>query len=95
MDERLGGQPVQVRVVEGREPAHFMAIFGGKMKIFQGGKGSSFDKDGNERYKDAHKYVTKAFSFLVMEFPKNIFSKLKDPVISIVRQSMRLFLPPL
>ena len=55
LDERLGGQPVQVRVVEGREPAHFMAIFGGKMKIFQGGKGSSFDKDGNERYKGAHK----------------------------------------
>lgn len=55
LDERLGGQPVQVRVVEGREPAHFMAIFGGKMKIFQGGKGSSFDKDGNQRYKGAHK----------------------------------------
>ena len=49
LDERLGGQPVQVRVVEGKEPAHFMAIFGGKMKIFQGGKGSSFDKDGNQR----------------------------------------------
>ena len=49
LDERLGGQPVQVRVVEGKEPAHFMAIFGGKMKIFQGGKGSSFDKEGNQR----------------------------------------------
>ena len=57
LDERLGGQPVQVRVVEGREPAHFMAIFGGKMKIFQGGKGSSFDKDGNERYKGTHKIL--------------------------------------
>ena len=43
LDDRLGGQPVQVRVVEGKEPAHFMAIFGGKMKIFQGGKASSFD----------------------------------------------------
>ena len=41
------------------------------------------------------KYVTKAFLFLVMEFPKNIFSKWKDPVILIVRQSMRLCLPPL
>ena len=29
LDERLGGQPVQVRVKEGREPAHFLAIFGG------------------------------------------------------------------
>ena len=44
LDERLGGQPVQVRVVEGKEPAHFLAMFGGKMKIFQGGKSSSFDQ---------------------------------------------------
>ena len=45
LDERLGGQPVQVRVVEGKEPAHFLAMFGGKMKIFQGGKSSSFDQE--------------------------------------------------
>jgi len=31
-------------VVEGKEPAHFLAMFGGKMKIFQGGKSSSFDQ---------------------------------------------------
>jgi len=43
LDERLGGQPVQVRVVEGKEPAHFLAMFGGKMTVFQGGMGSSFD----------------------------------------------------
>lgn len=49
LDDRLGGLPVQVRVVEGKEPAHFLAMFGGKMKIFQGGKSSSFDKDGEER----------------------------------------------
>ena len=47
LDDRLGGQPVQVRVVEGKEPAHFLAMFGGKMKIFQGGKSSSFDKEGD------------------------------------------------
>ena len=47
LDDRLGGQPVQVRVVEGKEPAHFLAMFGGKMKIFQGGKSSAFDKEGD------------------------------------------------
>jgi len=45
LDDRLGGFPVQVRVVEGKEPAHFLAIFGGKMTIFQGGRASSFDGD--------------------------------------------------
>lgn len=28
----------QVRVVHGKEPNHFMAIFGGKLIIFEGGK---------------------------------------------------------
>jgi len=43
LDERLKGLPVQVRVVEGKEPAHFLAMFGGKMTIFQGGYASAFD----------------------------------------------------
>jgi len=43
LDERLGGTPVQVRVVQGKEPTHFTAMFGGKMSIFQGGHASSFD----------------------------------------------------
>lgn len=38
MDEKMAGAPVQVRVVQYKEPPHFMAIFGGKMIIFQGGK---------------------------------------------------------
>jgi len=45
LDERLGGEPVQVRVVEGKEPPHFLAIFGGKMAIFQGGISSEFDEN--------------------------------------------------
>ncbi|XP_076448458.1 advillin-like isoform X2 [Babylonia areolata] len=38
MDDKLGGTPVQVRVVQYKEPPHFMAMFGGKMIVFQGGK---------------------------------------------------------
>ncbi|XP_070188427.1 advillin-like isoform X2 [Littorina saxatilis] len=38
MDDKYGGTPVQVRVVQYKEPAHFMAMFGGKMIVFQGGK---------------------------------------------------------
>ena len=43
LDDRLGGRPVQVRVVQGQEPPHFLAMFGGRMTIFNGGKASAFD----------------------------------------------------
>ena len=45
LDDRLGGLPIQVRVVQGKEPQHFLAMFGGKMTIFRGGKASAFDGD--------------------------------------------------
>ncbi|XP_071399077.1 advillin [Centroberyx affinis] len=37
LDQKYGGQPVQIRVTMGKEPRHFMAIFKGKMVIFEGG----------------------------------------------------------
>ncbi|XP_015272840.1 PREDICTED: advillin [Gekko japonicus] len=43
-DQQLHGEPVQVRVSMGKEPRHFLAIFRGKLVIFEGGtsrKGSS------------------------------------------------------
>ncbi|XP_062975763.1 advillin [Elgaria multicarinata webbii] len=44
VDEQFNGEPVQVRVSMGKEPRHFLAIFKGKLVIFEGGtsrKGSS------------------------------------------------------
>lgn len=35
LDAKYGGAPVQVRVVMGKEPRHFLAIFKGKLIIFQ------------------------------------------------------------
>ncbi|XP_026204024.1 advillin [Anabas testudineus] len=37
LDRKYGDEPVQVRVTMGKEPRHLMAIFKGKMVIFQGG----------------------------------------------------------
>ncbi|XP_029283295.1 gelsolin-like [Cottoperca gobio] len=38
LDEELGGGAVQVRVVQGKEPAHLMSLFGGKpMVVYKGG----------------------------------------------------------
>lgn len=35
LDQKYGGEPVQVRITMGKEPRHFMAIFKGKMVIFE------------------------------------------------------------
>ncbi|XP_076617765.1 villin-1 isoform X2 [Chaetodon auriga] len=39
IDNKYNGAPVQVRVVMGKEPRHFLAIFKGKFIIFEGGTG--------------------------------------------------------
>lgn len=38
LDDSLGGAAVQVRVVHGKEPNHFLAMFQGKLRIYSGGK---------------------------------------------------------
>ncbi|KAM9814016.1 advillin [Neosynchiropus ocellatus] len=37
LDQKYGGEAVQVRVAMGKEPRHFLAIFRGKMVIYEGG----------------------------------------------------------
>ncbi|XP_061470969.1 advillin isoform X2 [Rhineura floridana] len=37
LDQQFNGEPVQVRVNMGKEPHHFLAIFKGKLVIFEGG----------------------------------------------------------
>ncbi|KAF2363520.1 Gelsolin-like domain [Trinorchestia longiramus] len=42
LDNELNGKAVQVRVVQGYEPAHFLRMFKGRMVLFMGGKASGF-----------------------------------------------------
>lgn len=42
MDDALNGAATQVRVVQGKEPNHFLCLFKGKMVIHEGGKASGF-----------------------------------------------------
>ena len=48
LDDQYSGAPVQVRVVQGKEPAHFLKIFEGRMIVHAGGKASGF-KNQNEK----------------------------------------------
>ena len=59
LDDELDDRPVQVRVVQGKEPAHFRSMFKGSMIVRAGGKASgfknkgdsdSYDVDGTELY---------------------------------------------
>jgi advillin len=42
LDDSLGGKPVQVRVTQGKEPAHFRQLFKGRMIVYKGGNASGF-----------------------------------------------------
>ena len=46
LDDSMGGYPVQVRVVQGKEPAHFHKLFGGRMAVHAGGHPSGFKNAG-------------------------------------------------
>jgi len=48
LDDTMGDRPVQCRVVQGKEPAHFRAMFGGKMIVHKGGRASGF-KNSTEK----------------------------------------------
>jgi villin 1/advillin len=52
MDDELGGDPVQVRVVQNKEPQHFLALFKGKMVVHEGGVASGFNnsKDNKDTF---------------------------------------------
>ena len=43
LDDELLGKAIQIRVVQGSEPRHFIKMFCGKMVVFAGGKASGFN----------------------------------------------------
>uniref|UniRef100_A0A096MAR1 Advillin n=1 Tax=Poecilia formosa TaxID=48698 RepID=A0A096MAR1_POEFO len=45
LDQKYNDEPVQVRVTMGKEPRHFMAMFKGKMVIFDGGTSRNGNSD--------------------------------------------------
>lgn len=43
LDDSMGGTPVQVRLTQGKEPAHFRQLFKGRMILYSGGNSSGFN----------------------------------------------------
>jgi hypothetical protein len=69
----MGGKPVQVRVTQGKEPAHFRQLFKGKMIVFRGGNASGFSRggDASEQADNAlfHIKGTSALNTVAVEVP--------------------------
>ncbi|NXF15092.1 VILI protein, partial [Rhodinocichla rosea] len=66
LDQKYNNEPVQVRVTMGKEPAHLMAIFRGKMVVYAGGtsRAGSTEPTPSTRLFQVHgtnEYNTKAF----------------------------------
>jgi hypothetical protein len=49
LDNKLGGRAVQIRLIQGKEPEHFLAMFGGQLIIYSGGRASSFESQEGEK----------------------------------------------
>ncbi|XP_065886890.1 gelsolin, cytoplasmic-like [Dysidea avara] len=76
LDDQYGGAPVQVRVVQNKEPDHFLLIFKGKMVVHSGGKASgfknrndtdSYDVDGTRLF---HVRGTNEFNTRAVQVPE-------------------------
>lgn len=66
LDEKYNGEPVQVRVPMGKEPAHLLAVFKGQMVVYEGGtsRTGSTEPEPPVRLFQVHgtnEYTTKAF----------------------------------
>ncbi|NWW31076.1 VILI protein, partial [Panurus biarmicus] len=66
LDQKYNNEPVQIRVTMGKEPAHLMAIFKGKMVVYAGGtsRAGSTEPAPSTRLFQVHgtnEYNTKAF----------------------------------
>jgi len=57
LDQKLEGRAVIVRVVQGKEPPHFLTIYNNKMIVFEGGYGSGFKNSGEATHSKKSAYM--------------------------------------
>ncbi|XP_039612360.1 villin-1 [Polypterus senegalus] len=67
LDQKYDGQPVQIRVSMGKEPPHFMAIFKGKMVVYEGGTSRSGSQEPQPSVRLFHVHGTSEFNTRAIE----------------------------
>ncbi|XP_069792340.1 villin-1-like [Narcine bancroftii] len=91
VDQQYNGEAVQIRVTMGKEPKHLMAIFKGKLIVFEGSSPRSDDCETHNRVSlfqvcGKNEYNTKAFEVPVRA------SSLNSNDVFLLRTSMQCFL---
>ncbi|KAM6200600.1 villin-1 isoform 1-T1 [Sarcoramphus papa] len=69
LDEKYNNEPVQVRVTMGKEPAHLMAIFKGKMVVYAGGTSRAGSKEPTPSTRLFHVHGTNEYNTKAFEVP--------------------------
>ncbi|XP_077304014.1 villin-1 [Lithobates pipiens] len=69
LDQQYGGEPVQVRVTMGKEPPHLMAIFKGKMVVYEGGTSRADNDEPAPEIRLFHVYGTNEYNTKAFEVP--------------------------
>ncbi|NXU21801.1 VILI protein, partial [Thalassarche chlororhynchos] len=69
LDQKYNNEPVQVRVTMGKEPAHLMAIFKGKMVVYTGGTSRAGSKEPTPSTRLFHVHGTNEYNTKAFEVP--------------------------
>ncbi|XP_065108323.1 villin-1 [Paramisgurnus dabryanus] len=69
LDQKYNGEPVQVRVPMGKEPMHLMAIFKGKMVVYEEGSSREGSTQSNKPVRLFHVHGTNEFNTRATEVP--------------------------
>uniref|UniRef100_A0A672NQX9 Villin-1 n=1 Tax=Sinocyclocheilus grahami TaxID=75366 RepID=A0A672NQX9_SINGR len=69
LDQKYNGEPVQVRVPMGKEPMHLMAIFKGKMVIYEEGSSREGSSHSQPSVRLFHVHGTNEFNTRATEVP--------------------------
>uniref|UniRef100_A0A8B9GAY5 Villin-1 n=1 Tax=Amazona collaria TaxID=241587 RepID=A0A8B9GAY5_9PSIT len=69
LDQKYNNEPVQVRVTMGKEPAHLMAIFKGKMVVYAGGTSRSGSTEPTPSTRLFHVHGTNEYNTKAFEVP--------------------------
>ncbi|XP_009323118.1 PREDICTED: villin-1 [Pygoscelis adeliae] len=69
LDQKYNNEPVQVRVTMGKEPAHLMAIFKGKMVVYMSGTSRAGSKEPTPSTRLFHVHGTNEYNTKAFEVP--------------------------
>ncbi|KAM6129683.1 villin-1 isoform 1-T1 [Pterocles gutturalis] len=69
LDQKYNNEPVQVRVTMGKEPAHLMAIFKGRMVVYAGGTSRAGSKEPVPSTRLFHVHGTNEYNTKAFEVP--------------------------